>query len=83
MESKLPKPSALKRPMPVTRSILPMDRIKSAGFGSKTSQLLSNSTASLYSSTFQPLTRDLTNLPNISNTKTRGKKICSNISSCF
>lgn len=70
MESRLPKPSALKRPMPITKAILPMDRIKTTGFGSKGSQMLSNSTASLYN--FQPLTRDLTNVQNVTNP--RGKR---------
>lgn len=69
MESKLPKPSAFKRPMPVTRTMLPMDRTTN-GFGSKNSVLLSNSTASLY--TFQPLTRDLTNMPSALNINPRG-----------
>ncbi|XP_067619136.1 protein claret segregational-like [Eurosta solidaginis] len=57
MDSKLPKPSGLKRPTPLTRNILPMDRIKTAtlGFGTKS--------ANLSLDTFQPLARDLTNLP--------------------
>lgn len=67
MESRLPKPSALKKPMSLTRTVLPMDRIKSSasnstGLGSKSTHLLNGSTASLYP--FQPLTRDLTNLQN-------------------
>ncbi|XP_037811687.1 protein claret segregational [Lucilia sericata] len=69
MESRLPKPSALKRPMPITRTILPIDRIKSAGFGSKSSQLLSNSTASLYTS--QPLTTNLANMQSVNNPRER------------
>ncbi|KAI8131037.1 Protein claret segregational [Lucilia cuprina] len=69
MESRLPKPSALKRPMPISRTILPIDRIKSAGFGSKSSQLLSNSTASLYTS--QPLTTNLSNIQSVNNPRER------------
>ncbi|XP_023309074.2 protein claret segregational [Lucilia cuprina] len=69
MESRLPKPSALKRPMPISRTILPIDRIKSAGFGSKSSQLLSNSTASLYTS--QPLTTNLSNMQSVNNPRER------------
>ncbi|XP_011182667.1 protein claret segregational [Zeugodacus cucurbitae] len=61
MDSKLPKPSGIKRPTTVTRNILPMDRIKTAslGFGTKSANL---SVTALDS--FQPLSRDLTNLPN-------------------
>lgn len=61
MESKLPKPSGIKRPTALTRNILPMDRIKTATLGlrSKSSNL---SICTL--DNFQPLSRDLTNLPN-------------------
>lgn len=67
MESRLPKPSALKKPIPLTRTILPMDRIKSSGslltgFGANAAQPLNSTAASLC--TLQPLTRDLTNLQN-------------------
>lgn len=63
MESRLPKPSALKKPMTIAKPILPMDRIKSAstfstGFGNKTQ--LCTSAQSL--NTIQPLSRDLTNI---------------------
>lgn len=61
MDSKLPKPSGIKRPTTLTRNILPMDRIKTAmlGFGSKSANL---SISAL--DNFQPLSRDLTNIPN-------------------
>ncbi|XP_039961401.1 protein claret segregational [Bactrocera tryoni] len=60
MESKLPKPSGIKRPTALTRNILPMDRIKTATLGlrSKSANL---SICAL--DNFQPLSRDLTNLP--------------------
>lgn len=50
MESRLPKPSGLKRPIPVAKNILPMDRIK---------------TNSNHNSSFNsvPLSRDIANLP--------------------
>ncbi|TDG51401.1 hypothetical protein AWZ03_002196 [Drosophila navojoa] len=53
MESRLPKPTGLKRPMPSIKQILPTDRIKAA--------TNANSTYS-GSTTIQPLTRDLQNI---------------------
>ncbi|XP_055851841.1 protein claret segregational [Episyrphus balteatus] len=55
MESRLPKPSGLKRPAPVTKNILPMDRIKSNASLLKISN--NNSMNSV------PLSRDIANLP--------------------
>ncbi|XP_061389246.1 protein claret segregational [Musca vetustissima] len=72
MESKLPKPSALKRPAPVARTILPTDRIKTASFtgsfGNKT-HLFSGSSQSL--NTFNQHPRDITNFQNYENTARR------------
>ncbi|XP_061402588.1 protein claret segregational-like [Musca vetustissima] len=72
MESKLPKPSALKRPAPVARTILPTDRIKTASFtgsfGNKP-HLFSGSSQSL--NTFNQHPRDITNFQNYENTARR------------
>ncbi|XP_054746383.1 protein claret segregational [Anastrepha obliqua] len=70
MNSKLPKPSGLKRPTALTRNILPMDRIKPAtlGFGSKSANLSISGM-----DIFHPLTRDLTNLPNGSQRRERAR----------
>ncbi|CAD6993267.1 unnamed protein product [Ceratitis capitata] len=61
MDSRLPKPSGIKRPTTLTKNILPMDRIKTAtlGFGSKTA-----SVSMCGMDILPPLARDLTNLPN-------------------
>ncbi|XP_034112759.1 protein claret segregational [Drosophila albomicans] len=56
MESRLPKPSALKRPMPPIKPILPTDRIKA------NSSIL-NATTGASNQTLPPLTRNLQNLP--------------------
>ncbi|XP_075147268.1 non-claret disjunctional [Haematobia irritans] len=73
MESKLPKPSGLKKPT-VARAVLPMDRIKpstfTVNFGNK-SQLIGGSSQSL--STIHPLSRDLTNFQNYENFPRRGR----------
>ncbi|EDV94386.1 protein claret segregational [Drosophila grimshawi] len=51
MESRLPKPTGLKRPTPAIKPILPTDRIKAS-----TNSISANTT-------MQPLSRDLQNIP--------------------
>lgn len=57
MESRLPKPSGLKRPISVVKNILPMDRIKT------NSNLLAFSSHHNSSFNSVPLSRDIANLP--------------------
>ncbi|XP_034489045.1 protein claret segregational [Drosophila innubila] len=52
MESRLPKPTAIKRPMPAMKPVLPSDRIKANTSAFNASQ-----------QTLPPLSRDLQNLP--------------------
>lgn len=54
MESRLPKPTGLKRPTQAIKPILPTERIKAA---TSANLIYSGST------TIQPLTRDLQNIP--------------------
>ncbi|XP_073814043.1 non-claret disjunctional [Musca autumnalis] len=73
MESKLQKPSGLKRPAPVFKPILPTDRIKTASFtgsfGNK-SHLFTGSSQSL-NTCQQQLPRDITNFQNYENLSRR------------
>ncbi|XP_037956143.1 protein claret segregational-like [Teleopsis dalmanni] len=66
MESKLPKPSGLKRPLQISR--IPTDRIKTNTFG--TVKTIQNST--LPPNNYQPLSRDLSNIPSNFTKRDRG-----------
>ncbi|KAH8388595.1 hypothetical protein KR093_010890 [Drosophila rubida] len=59
MESRLPKPSAIKRPMPPNKPILPTDRIKA------NSSTFNATTGGSSNQTLPPLTRNLQNLPQV------------------
>lgn len=68
MESRLPKPSGIRRPTPVLKGILPMDRIKQSSFSAFNKFGPAGGGGSTIPTNFAPLSRDLTNLP----TNTRG-----------
>ncbi|XP_055903116.1 protein claret segregational [Eupeodes corollae] len=70
MESRLPKPSGLKRPISVTKNILPMDRIKS------NSNMLKMHHNNSLSSVSGPLSRDIANIPSFN---MRGRPLSPNL----
>ncbi|KAH8315225.1 hypothetical protein KR074_006446 [Drosophila pseudoananassae] len=65
MESRLPKPSGIKRPMPV-KTVLPTDRIRAGGATGPTGGTSVFSANQTYcGNVLPPLTRDLNNLPQV------------------
>ncbi|XP_016951090.1 protein claret segregational [Drosophila biarmipes] len=68
MESRLPKPSALKRPQMPVKTILPTDRIRAggtAGFGGATGGSTFSVNQTYCGNLLPPLSRDLSNLPQV------------------
>ncbi|KAH8326249.1 hypothetical protein KR067_004087 [Drosophila pandora] len=66
MESRLPKPSGIKRPMPV-KTVLPTDRIRAGGTapGATAGASGFNANQTYCGNVLPPLTRDLNNLPQV------------------
>ncbi|KAH8268498.1 hypothetical protein KR026_007892 [Drosophila bipectinata] len=65
MESRLPKPSGIKRPMPV-KTVLPTDRIRAGGAtGATGGTSVFNANQTYCGNVLPPLTRDLNNLPQV------------------
>ncbi|XP_034661910.1 protein claret segregational isoform X1 [Drosophila subobscura] len=67
MESRLPKPSSIKRPAMPVKSILPSDRIKAGGAGAF------NANQTYCGNLLPPLSRDINNLPQVMERRMGGR----------